>query len=202
MKKIKVFYSILIVFITICSCSSNPQNFLILGKTFYSEISPQKLDTFYVQMRSNEFASIRITEKHVRINARVYDPQNSLIQYKDENQMGDKEVVTIFSKESGIYKIIVGWNFNEPLTGKYTITLDKLEGAGNNAVEKSKQLFDGWYEKYTPGAALLVIKNEKVVLKLTKGLANLEDNIPIRTSSLFELASCSKQFTGYDSFAC
>ena len=58
-------------------------------------------------MLKGQFASMSITEKEVRIHALVFDPQDSLIAIVDENQMGDKEVVSIFSKKTGNYKIIV-----------------------------------------------------------------------------------------------
>jgi len=175
---------------------AQPSSGLSLGKTLWSEINPQKTDTFYIRMSPGQFASIRITEKEVRLYAMVYDPQDSLIQLVDENRMGNKEVVFIYSKKQGTYKIKVGWNFTKPFTGKYSITLDQLEAAGKTLTLKARQLMDGWYEDKAPGAAVVVIKDGKPIFKATKGLANMEEDKPITSQSVFELASCSKQFTG------
>ncbi len=175
---------------------AQPSNLLILGKTRWSEINPQKSDTFYLRMSPGQFASIRITEKEVRLYAMVYDPQDSLIQLVDENRMGNKEVVSIYSKKQGAYKIKVGWNFSKPFSGKYSITLDQLETAGKTSALKARQLMDGWYQNNEPGAAMAVIKDGKLIFKATKGLANMEEGIPVTSQSVFELASCSKQFTG------
>lgn len=46
-----------------------------------------------------------------------------------------------------------------------------------------------------PGCAVLVVKDGKVALKKGYGLANLEHQVPITPRTVFELASCSKQFT-------
>ncbi len=174
---------------------SQPQ-FLTPGKTINSTISPYKSDTFYVKMLSKQFASISITEKEVRIHALVFNPQDSLIAIVDENQMGDKEVVSFFSEKSGNYKIIVNWNFTKPDSGHYTIVLDKLEAEGKTLAQKAQQWMDGWYTQNAPGVAMAVLQNGKVIFKNTKGLANIEENVPIKNTSIFEIASCSKQFTG------
>jgi CubicO group peptidase (beta-lactamase class C family) len=60
---------------------------------------------------------------------------------------------------------------------------------------------DGVFEQYahpsTPGLALLVIKEGKVIYKRGYGMADLEHAIPITPESVFELGSFSKQFTAF-----
>jgi len=48
----------------------------------------------------------------------------------------------------------------------------------------------------TPGVAVGVTIKDKLVFRKGYGLANLADKTPIRPQTTFELASCSKQFTG------
>jgi CubicO group peptidase (beta-lactamase class C family) len=178
------------------SNAAGQHKFLVVNKPITSEISPQKPDSFYLTMKKNQFASLRVTEKNIRVMVQVFDPSDSLIMITDENQMGNKEVVSFFSKAAGDFKIKVLWGFIKPLSGKYSIVLDKLEAGGKTPSQKAAQLFDGWYEKDAPGAAVLVMKDGKVIFSNTKGLANLEDNIPLKSNSVFEIASCSKQVTG------
>ncbi len=56
-------------------------------------------------------------------------------------------------------------------------------------------LFTEWNEGNTPGAALLVIRNGKVLLKKGYGLANIETKTPITPDTCFLLGSVTKQFT-------
>ncbi|GAB5410437.1 MAG: hypothetical protein BalsKO_28020 [Balneolaceae bacterium] len=49
----------------------------------------------------------------------------------------------------------------------------------------------------TPGSAVLVVKNKEIILNKGYGLANLDYEIPISPNTVFDLASVSKQFTGY-----
>jgi D-alanyl-D-alanine carboxypeptidase len=51
------------------------------------------------------------------------------------------------------------------------------------------------YKPDIPGAAIIVVKNEKVIFRKGYGLANLELNVPIRPEMVFRLGSITKQFT-------
>src|SRR5437868_4158473 len=46
-----------------------------------------------------------------------------------------------------------------------------------------------------PGAAVAVVEHGAVTFKKGYGMANLETDTPVRTSSVFQLASLTKQFT-------
>jgi CubicO group peptidase (beta-lactamase class C family) len=52
-----------------------------------------------------------------------------------------------------------------------------------------------WSKGETPGAAVLVVQDGRVLLKKGYGLANVETKEPIRPDTVFDLASVSKQFT-------
>ncbi len=64
----------------------------------------------------------------------------------------------------------------------------------NHKVDK---LFEGWNKSDSPGAALAVLKDSKVIYKKGYGYANLEYDIPITPSTIFHVASVSKQFTAF-----
>src|SRR6185295_16866127 len=106
---IKYTAALLFLFSLVYTDTFGQHQFLVLHKAVSSEISPQKSDSFYVKMQKNQFASLRVTEKNVRLFVEVFDPSDSLIMIVDENQMGNKEVVSFFSKASGNYKIKAMW---------------------------------------------------------------------------------------------
>jgi CubicO group peptidase (beta-lactamase class C family) len=62
--------------------------------------------------------------------------------------------------------------------------------------EKADSLFAGYNCSPSPGLAILVVKDGKVVQKKGFGMANLEYSSPITPSTVFDIASLSKQFTG------
>jgi CubicO group peptidase (beta-lactamase class C family) len=70
--------------------------------------------------------------------------------------------------------------------------------AGDDSLNrKVDQLFAQWDKPETPGAALIVIKDGSVLYKRGYGSANLEYDIPITPSTVFHVASVSKQFTAF-----
>ena len=70
-----------------------------------------------------------------------------------------------------------------------------VENQDARKVEKVDALFAPWSNGDTPGAAVIVIQNGKVLLKKGYGLANLETKKPITPDTAFRLASLTKQFT-------
>ena len=57
------------------------------------------------------------------------------------------------------------------------------------------ELFSRTYPASGPGAAVLIKKDDQVVLRKGYGMANVELGVPIEPGMVFDLASVSKQFT-------
>jgi CubicO group peptidase (beta-lactamase class C family) len=58
-------------------------------------------------------------------------------------------------------------------------------------------IFSEWDNPDSPGVAVAVIKNGSIVVSKGFGSANLEYSIPITPSTIFHVASVSKQFTAF-----
>lgn len=57
------------------------------------------------------------------------------------------------------------------------------------------EILKDWNKPDSPGAAVSVIQNGKIVFQKGYGIANLEYGVPITTETVFHVASVSKQFT-------
>lgn len=86
----------------------------------------------------------------------------------------------------------------------FYIFLLLLSGLACTAQQPSPLLqktVDSLFKKYTrpgsPGVAVLVVKDGKVLLKKGYGMANLEFDVPITPATVFDIASVSKQFAGF-----
>ncbi len=55
-------------------------------------------------------------------------------------------------------------------------------------------LFARWHTPQTPAAAVLVMRDGRIVHAKGYGMASLEQGVPIRTRTVFDIASVSKQF--------
>src|SRR5690242_15023920 len=60
---------------------------------------------------------------------------------------------------------------------------------------KIDKIFAQWDKPDSPGCEIAVIKDGAIIYKRGYGLANLEHNIPMSTSSIMDTGSVSKQFT-------
>ena len=80
-------------------------------------------------------------------------------------------------------------------------TVALAQGSGPNLKNqeplKVDKLFIEWANKGVPGAAVTVIKDNKTIYSKGFGIANLEYGIPIRSNTVFQVASVSKQFTAF-----
>ena len=84
------------------------------------------------------------------------------------------------------------------LLGKIATSCTIASKSNKNSLEaKVNKLFSEWDKPDSPGLALAVVKDGSVVYKQGYGLANLEYNIPITPSTIFHVASVSKQFTAF-----
>ncbi|WP_353778008.1 serine hydrolase [Winogradskyella sp. 3972H.M.0a.05] len=63
--------------------------------------------------------------------------------------------------------------------------------------QKIDSLFSNYDDINKPGAAVAVVSNGEIVFKKGYGSAQLEYNIPVTPSTVFHIASVSKQFTVY-----
>lgn len=56
-------------------------------------------------------------------------------------------------------------------------------------------IFNQAYPVNSPGATVLIAKNDKVIYRKAFGMANLELNVPMKPENVLQLASITKQFT-------
>ncbi|HEX2395158.1 MAG TPA: serine hydrolase, partial [Bacteroidales bacterium] len=68
----------------------------------------------------------------------------------------------------------------------------------NTVTEKQiDQIFVSWNNPQIPGVSVAIVKDGKIVFKKGYGSASLEYNIPNKPSTVFDIASVSKQFTAF-----
>ncbi len=58
-------------------------------------------------------------------------------------------------------------------------------------------IFAGWTDPDSPGAAVAVAQNGRIVFSRGYGLANLEYQVPVTPSTAFDIGSITKQFTAF-----
>lgn len=101
------------------------------------------------------------------------------------------------SDEKGKYVVEVTPLEENESKGKYNITLKFVKPKALTPGDQVDELFASWDNKDSPGAAVAVVQNGAIVYKKGYGMANLEYDIPNSPSTVFHIASVSKQFTAF-----
>ncbi len=67
--------------------------------------------------------------------------------------------------------------------------------AADDTTDKVDRIFAAWDTTATPGAALAVVRDGKIIYERGYGMASLEDGLVMTPSKVFDIGSVSKQFT-------
>jgi hypothetical protein len=77
---------------------------------------------------------------------------------------------------------------------KEPIPQEIADATQSSITQKVDELFAVWNKSDTPGCALAVIKDGKIIYSHGYGMADLEREAPNAPSTIFHIASMSKQF--------
>ncbi|MFC2146228.1 serine hydrolase domain-containing protein [Acidobacteriota bacterium] len=64
-------------------------------------------------------------------------------------------------------------------------------------IDRVDQLFRQWDKQDSPGCAVAIIKEGKIIYKKAYGMADLERDVPLTPASVLDIASNTKQFTAF-----
>lgn len=172
------------------------QGELVKGKTVSMKIAPKDRHQYLVDLDKNQLASFVLMQEGVDMMITTYSPQGEKIEdFDSPNGKSGPELFTITTNAKGKYRIeVYPFNENEP-EGPYTIAIKDIRPRATTLNGKVDELFALWDNKDTPGASVAVVKNGAIVYTKGYGMANLEYDIPNSPTTVFHIASVSKQFT-------
>lgn len=93
--------------------------------------------------------------------------------------------------------------FNLMKTDEGWVIADKVSTRTPHIMGEAGRKVDSLFASYnsqTPGAAVAIVKDGKVVFQKGYGMADLDHNIPITPQTVFNIASVSKQFTAFATY--
>jgi CubicO group peptidase (beta-lactamase class C family) len=76
-------------------------------------------------------------------------------------------------------------------------TLQSPDPVADSLSREVDRLFERWHRPDSPGATVLVLRDGRVVHARGYGMASLEHGVPLRTNSVLDIASVSKQFGAF-----
>jgi CubicO group peptidase (beta-lactamase class C family) len=164
--------------------------------TISSEIAPGEKHQYTVKLNKDQFGFFKLQQKGVDVMITTYDTNGKKIEdFDSPNGKNGSEPITVVSSNKGKYIIEVYPIDEKELGGKYELRIEKIKPKAITTNEKVDELFTIWNSNETPGAAVTIVKDGAIIYKKGYGSANLEYAIPISPSTVFHIASVSKQFT-------
>ncbi|MBI4467370.1 MAG: serine hydrolase [Acidobacteria bacterium] len=92
--------------------------------------------------------------------------------------------------------VVVGFVVIAPVVSAQQDKQANREGTPDSSITtRVDKIFEKWDKSDSPGCAVGVIREGRIVYKRGYGMADLEHRIPITPSTVFDLGSVSKQFT-------
>lgn len=153
---------------------------------------------YTVELKKDQFFLAELTQDGIDIMIAAYDPEGEKIaDFDSPNGNYGAEPINISTKKSGAYRLEVKALNEDAEPGGYKLYIQKQEALAKTPEGKIDQLFAAWDRPDSPGASVAVVQNGKIVFKKGYGAANLEYDVPNTPSTIFHIASVSKQFTAF-----
>ena len=201
MKKVTLFTLLLFLFALPFSVYAQPTTKLLKGKLYEANISEEGNDIYTYYLEDNQYLFGVVQQIGIDLKVEVYGPDGTKTgEFDSPNGLYGPEYFTIENEKAGPYRIEVKpLNEFEGQTkpGKYTLKILKAEPKATTKAGKVDQLFSVYDNPESPGASVAVVQDGKIVYKNGFGSANLEYDIPNTPSTIFHIASISKQFTTF-----
>ena len=190
----------LIILFALTACTSiNKNNAFVSGDLtpgilVDGQLLENESNIYNITLDSNSYVYGNVNQISVDVVVNIKDSTDNLLASNDVTARGMETFIFEASKK-GEYKIEVA-PYQEN-TGKYSIELIKVEPIALSPEKRINQLFGKYSGNDVPGAAIAVVRNGEIQYKNGFGMANLEYDIPVTPSTIFHIASVSKQFTAF-----
>lgn len=153
-------------------------------------------DSFKLDLKKDAFVYGYADQHDVDVIVQIFGPDNKKLSEFDSPARGP-ETFKFITTVDGIHKVkIVPF---EDQTGEYSIVIRGAEAVATEPESRVNQIVRatmGTDEK-APGVAIAVQRDGKLIYNKGFGYADLEQNAKITPTTIFHIASVSKQFTAF-----
>lgn len=199
----KILLSLIVIVAIVSACDQKPASSLSdnsdlkIGETVGKKpLAQHAKDSFKLDLKSNSFVFGDVNQHDVDVVVTIFDPNHEEIGIFDGPARGPEPFkFTTFS--DGMYTIVVTPFENG--AGEYSITLGGAEVLSNDPEKRVEQIVRAAFggEEKTPGVAIAVQRDGKLILDRGFGYADLEQHAKVTPATIFHIASISKQFTAF-----
>lgn len=196
-----IFLSLLSFSIVACVSKQGPlvadKSDIVPGtKTSVKTLQLHKADTFRLSLNGSSFVAGAVDQLTVDVVVSILDSAGREINRYDDPARG-AENFFFESNSGGDYQIVVA-PFEEN-TGDYTLEVRTVEPQGSSPAARVEQVVNAILGENAngPGATIAVQQQGNIIYSAGFGHADLEHDAHNSPSTIFHVASVSKQFTAF-----
>lgn len=164
------------------------------GQAVSRRLGPGDRHVYGVKLTGDQFVMGDANQESIDVVVTLVAPDGTETPF--DGPARGPETFTLVTHEPGEYQIVVT-PFLDDETGTYTITLARIEPVATTPSGRVDQLFAPWTRGGSPGASVAIERNGEILYEQGYGLAQLEYDIPVTPTTIFHVASVSKQFTAF-----
>ncbi|MEI9917532.1 MAG: serine hydrolase domain-containing protein [Bacteroidota bacterium] len=187
----------------LASCDQKPasslsgKSDLTVGQTVGRKtLAAHAVDSFKLDLKKNAFVFGDANQHTVDLVVKIFDPAHKEVATFDGPARGP-ESFKFTTENDGVYTIAV--TPFEDATGEYSITLGGADVLSDDPEKRIDQVVKASLgtEAKTPGVAIAVQRDGKLILSRGYGYGDMEQNAKVTPLTIFHIASISKQFTAF-----
>jgi CubicO group peptidase (beta-lactamase class C family) len=163
------------------------------GHAVSDSIGPDTGRTYEIDLAPSQFVYAVVDQETVDVMVEAYRPDGTIVGVVDGSVRGP-EAIRFDTEGAGRFRLVVRSARGE--AGRYSVLLRRVEPTADTPAGRVGQLMAG-YDPAAPGTVIAVARDGERVFGRGYGLANVEYGLPLTPQSVFDLASVSKQFTGF-----
>lgn len=167
---------------------------LTRGRTLEGQLARSDTARYAVSLGARWFVYGEVDQRSVDAVVTIRGPDGRRIDRIDGPSRGP-ERFQFLSAEAGTYRIEVT-GFGQD-AGRYAITLRRVEPQATTPADRVDQLMAPYTGSDRAGGVVAFTRGGEVVFVRGYGMANLEDGVANSPSTVFHVASVSKQFTAF-----
>jgi CubicO group peptidase (beta-lactamase class C family) len=163
------------------------------------EMTGQDVRAFRVDLEAGQFLFLTVEQQGIDVMLQVTGPDGDTVAEVDSpNGRWGPEPLVLYPERTGEYRVeLTPFDPEGADPGRYTASVVRLEAAATTPAGRVDQMFAPWDDPDAPGASIAVIQDGEIVHEAGYGSAQLEYGVPITPSTIFHVASVSKQFTAF-----
>lgn len=187
------------------ACQEKPNQSVLMAEqsdvkvgvaTTKTTLKTHAADTFKLNLKNAALVYGYADQLTADMVVEIYGPDKKKMTHFDGPARGP-ELFNFTTAADGIYKIVI--TPFEDQTGDYTLILRGAEEVATTPEGRVDQMMHMALgdSTLTPGAAIAVQQDGKIIYSKGFGFADLEHDIKITPTTIFHIASVSKQFTAF-----